>query len=137
MTVCYNNFVVFSDITSILKETPNEEELLILLEDISDKWYHIGLSLQIRRNVLDDLNQGQDNSETKLEKVIDIWKNAKTKSNTWKTMITAMESTIINNKEIAVEIRRHLKFSKLLLLSNTIILLILLLSINCDYNKPF
>ena len=123
MTVFYNNyFVVFSDITSLLKETPNKEELLLLLEDISDKWYDIGLSLQVRRNVLDDLNQSEDNSEAKLEKVINIWKNTKSSSNTWETMIIAMDSPIINNKEIAVEIRHHLKFSKLLLLYNAFFL---------------
>ena len=127
MTVFYNNyFVVFSDITSLLKETPNEEELLLLLEDISDKWYVIGLSLQVCRNVLNDLSQNEDNSEKleKVEKVINIWKNTKSSSNTRETMIIAMESPIINNKEIAVEIRHHLKFSKLLLLNNTFFLYI-------------
>ena len=84
MTVFYNNyFIVFSDITSLLKKTPNEEELLLLLEDISDKWYDIGLSLQVHRNVLDDLNQSEDNSETKLDKVINILKNTKSSSNNW------------------------------------------------------
>ena len=46
VTVYYNNcFVLISDITSILKETPKEYELCYLLADINDKWYDIGQSL--------------------------------------------------------------------------------------------
>ena len=98
---------------------------------ISEKWYDIGLSLQVHRNVLDDLKQSEDDDETKLEKVIDIWEETKSFPDTWETMITAAESPVINNKKIADEIRQYLKFSKLLLLSNDVVLLILSLSINC------
>ena len=132
MTICCNNcFVLISDITSILKETPTENELFNLLYDISDKWYDIGLSLQVHRNVLDEIKQSEDNDETKLEKVINMWEDTKSSSTTWETIITAAESSVINNKEIADMIRQYLKFSKLLLLSNEVILLILSLSINC------
>ena len=132
MTVCYNNyFVVISDITSILKETPTQYKLLELLFGISDKWYDIGLSLQVRRNVLDEIKQSEDNDPTKLKKVINIWNNTKSSSGSWETTITAVESLAINNKKIANEIRQYLQHSKLLLLSNEIILLILSLSINC------
>ena len=132
MTVCYNNcYIVISGITSILKEIPNELVLLSLLIDIRHKWYDIGLSLQVRRNVLDEIKQSEDNDVTKLMKVIDISKETKSSSNTWETIITAAESPVIDNKEIADEIRRQLQFSKLLLLSNEVILLILSLSINC------
>ena len=132
MTVCYNNyFIVISGITSIFKEFPDERVLFNLLYDISDQWYDIGLSLQVRRNVLDDLKQSEDDDETKLKKVMNIWEDTKSSSTTWETMITAMESPTINNKEIADYIRQYLQFSKLLLLSNEIVLLILSLSINC------
>ena len=132
MTVCYNNcFIVISGITSILKETPDEGELFSALVGISDKWYDIGLSLQVRRNVLDEIKQSEDNDVTKLEKVTNIWEETKPSPDTWETMITAMESPVINNKEIADMIRHRLKISKLLLLSNEVVLLILSLSINC------
>ena len=132
VTVCYNNyFVVISGISSISKETPNEYQILSRLIGISDKWYDIGLSLQVRRNVLDEIKQSEDNDVTKLKKVVNIWQDAKSSSTTWETMITAAESPVINNKEIADEIRQYLQFSKLLLLSNEVILLILSLSINC------
>ena len=132
MTVCYNNyFVVISGITSILKEIPDEFELSSLLHSISDKWYDIGLSLQVRRNVLDEIKQSQDNDETNLKKVTNIWRDTKPSPDTWETIITAVESPVINNKEIADMIRHHLKIGKLLILSNEVVLLILSLSINC------
>ena len=135
MAVYYNNyFIVISGITSILKETPTKSELLELfrlLIGISDKWYDIGLSLQVLHNVLDEIKQSEDNDETKLVKVTNIWRDTKSSSNTWETMITAVESPVINNKVIADEIRQYLQSSKLLLLSNEVVLLILSLSINC------
>ena len=122
MTICYNNyFVLISGITSILKETPTEHELFYRLRDIRHKWYDIGLSLQVRRNVLDDLKQSQDDDETKLKKVLNIWEETKSSSFTWETVITAAESPVINNKEIADSIRRYLQSSKLLLLSNDVV----------------
>ena len=132
MTVCYNNyFVVISDIISILKETPDENELLDVFILISDQWYDIGLSLQVRHNVLDEIKQSEDNDETKLKKVINIWKDTKSSSTTWETIITAVESPVINNKEIADRTCQYLKLSKLLLLSNEVVFLIVSLSINC------
>ena len=132
MTVCYNNcYIVISGITSILKETPNEGELHIALIGIGDKWYGIGLSLQVRRNVLDEIKQSEDNNYIKLKKVINIWEETKSSPDNWETIITAAESPVINNKEIADEIRQYLKISKLLLSSNEVVLLILSLSINC------
>ena len=105
-------------------------KLLFFLSDISDKWYDIGLSLQVRRNVLDVLKQKDDDNITKLQEVINKWKNAKLSPFTWETVITALESSIISNKEIADKICQDLHFSKFLLLGNDVVLLILSLSIN-------
>ena len=131
MTVCYNSyFIVILDITTILKETPDKDELLQLLYDISDKWYDIGLSLQVPRNVLNDLRQSEGHNIVKLNKVLNIWNDTKSSTVTWQTVITAMESSVINDKGIANKIHQDLKLSKLLLLSNEVVLLILSLSIS-------
>ena len=132
MTVYYNNcFVLISGITSILKEMPNEDELFDLLCGIRHKWYDIGLLLQVRHSVLHEIYKSDDNNETKLKKVIDHWKDTKSSFVNWETVITAVESPVINNKMLADYISQRLKFSKLLLLSNEVVLLILSLSINC------
>ena len=125
MIVCYNNyFVVISDITSILKETPTVKELYHLLYGINDKWYDIGLSLQVRHNVLDNLKQSRGGDLFKLNKVIKTWKETQPSPDTWETVITAIESPIVNDKETADLIRQYLstgKSNKLLLLSNEVI----------------
>ena len=117
MTVYYNNFVFISDITSILKETPDKDELYDLLVGISDKWYDIGLSLQVRRDFLDDLKNSQEDDEDKVIAVIDNFLINKPCSVTWETVITAIESPNVNNKETADQIHRYLrgKNNKLLL----------------------
>ena len=116
MKVCYNNYFSLSGISSILKETPNEDEPFSLLYTVSDMWYDIGFSLQVRRSDLEDLKQSDDDNLTKLKKVIDIWKDTKSSSVTWEKIITVMEDPVIDKKEIADEIRQNLKSSKLSLL---------------------
>ena len=112
MTVCYNNyFVVILDITIILKESPDVDELFSLISGISDKWYDIGLLLQVHCNVLDDLKKSEDSNETKLMNLINIWKDTKSSSTSWETVIAAVESPVINNKEIADKIYQELKLS--------------------------
>ena len=123
MTVCYNNyFVVISDITTILKKTPTKYELFELLYYIRDKWYDIGLSLQVPRNVLDDLRLSKGDNMDNLDAIIDIFQT--TQPSMWETVITAIESPIVNDKETADLIRQYLstgKSNKLLLLSNEVI----------------
>ena len=125
MTVSYNNyFVIISDITSILRMTPTKHELSYLLIGIREKWYDIGLSLQVHRNVLDEIKQSEDIDLFKVDKVINIWKETQLSLDTWETVITAIESPIVNDKETADLIRQYLstgKSNKLLLLSNEVI----------------
>ena len=125
MRVCYNNyFVVISDITSILKEAPTNRELFRLLIGISDKWYDIGLSLQVRRNVLDDLKHDQRDNNYKLFAVIGNFLTSQSSPVNWGTVIAAIESPTVNDKETADLIHQYLstgKSNKLLLLSNEVI----------------
>ena len=108
-------FVVISDITSIFKESPVDHDLHNLFSVINDKWYEIGLTLQVHCNVLDDLKHSQKNDIDKLDEIIKIWKDTQSSPVTWETMITAIEGPKFNNKNIADKIRQHLKLSKLLL----------------------
>ena len=115
-----NYYIVISDITSILKEIPAYEDYFRNLPDISEKWYEIGLALQVHRNVLDDLRHSRKNDIETVDEVIKIWKDSEPSPVTWETFITAMESPVIINKELSVRLRHYLKFSKLLL-SNDVV----------------
>ena len=113
MTVCYNNcFVLISDIISILKETPKEYELSYLLADINDKWYDIGLSLLVPRNVLNRRKRSGDSNHTKLSKVISFWITNQPSPVTWERVITGLESPFVNNKEKADLIRHYVSTGK-------------------------
>ena len=103
VTVCIF-FVIISDIDS--------DNIAHLLNGIEDKWYDIGLSLQVQRSVLDDLKRSPACSYKKLKKIIEIWKEKEPSPVTWRTIITAIESYPVNEKEIANRMRENLKHSK-------------------------
>ena len=75
-------------------------------------WYEIGLSLNVHDHVLNNLHGSRGCSYRTLKKVIKSWKDTEPSPLTWETVITAIESPIVNKKEIANGIRRNLKFGK-------------------------
>ena len=99
--------------TSTLKETPAKFILHDLLNDISDKWYDIGLALQVHRSILDYLSCSQDSNVDKLLKVIKNILDTQPSTVTWETVITAIESPTVNNKARADEIRQYLSVGKI------------------------
>ena len=109
LTVCIF-FVIISDISGT--STLDSEEIAHLLNGIEHKWYEIGLSLQVQRSVLDDLRRSPACSYKKIKIIIEIWKDIKPSPVTWRTLITAIESYSVNEKEIANRIRQNLKHSK-------------------------
>ena len=104
-----------------------ESELshLLYMFDINDKWYDIGLSLWVRRNVLNDLKSSQKNDVEKLSAVIENFLTTQPSPVSWKIVITATESHCGNNKALTDRIRQYLntgkKSIKVLLLSNEVI----------------
>ena len=113
MTVYYNSyFVVISDITSILKETPTKYELFNLLFGIKENWYDIGLSLQVSRHALDDFKRTWNGNEENLNAVIGNFLTSHSSSVNWETVITAIEGFIVNSKETANLIRQYLNTGK-------------------------
>lgn len=105
-------FVIISDVTSVLKQTPDSYTLNHLLMDIDYEWYNIGLCLRVDRTFLKSLKDLQICKYSKLKKVIESWKDTKPSPVTWETVIDAIESPFVNNKEIANRIRQKLKYSK-------------------------
>ena len=110
VTFFNNSFVVILGITSKLNTFPTRYELFQLLNDIRHKWYEIGLSLQISRNVLDDLKHSGGNDE--LLPVIDNFLITQPSPVSWETVITAVESSIVNDKKTGDLIRRYLTTCK-------------------------
>ena len=105
-------FVIISGVTSVLKQTPDSYTLYRLLVDIDYEWYNIGLCLCVDWKVLESLKHSSGPLYYKLKKVIESWKDTKPSPVTWETVIDAIESPFVNNKEIANRIRQKLKYSK-------------------------
>ena len=93
---------------SILKEAPNKSVLLNLLADISSNWYVIGLSFEIDHNNLESINNEMGHDIIKLSKVIECWIHTQSSPVTWETVISVIEGPVVNNKEKANEMRKHL-----------------------------
>ena len=112
MTICYNYyFVIISDITNILKATPDEDQLFDLLYNIRDKWNEIGLALHVHHNILADLKHLNYSDTFRLLNVINICITQPSPI-TWEMVITAMENPIVNNKEKSDLICHYLSAGK-------------------------
>ena len=92
----------------ILKVSPNHDEALSQLADISAKWEEIGLALKVSRNELDDLQRDHSSKTIKLSKVITLWIESESSPVSWETVISAIEGPIVNNKQKAKEIHDYL-----------------------------
>ena len=100
---------VISDITNILNEIPNEDELFDLLHAIRGKWYDIGVALKISFNVLVCLKQKNYTDNLRLLHIINIWVNTRPSPVNWGTLIAAIESHHVKNKTKADEILHYLQ----------------------------
>lgn len=108
MTIC----IILLDIAGILKTTPDTDKICHLLVDNDFMWYEIGLSLRVHHSVLNNLKCSPGCAYYKLKKVIKNQKESEPSPITWKTVISAIESPIVNNKEIANDIRYNFKYGK-------------------------
>ena len=100
------------DISDILKEALDKHDLLNLLADIDDKWYEIGLSLNVDNNVLNGLESEKKNNIIKLNEILQSWMTTKSSPVTWETVITAMKGPLVNNVQKAEEIIEYLTKGK-------------------------
>ena len=77
---------------------------------VSAKWRLIGVQLEIPGNVLDDI-QSQvagkpDSNMHAFEKMLDKWRTLHTSPYTWLTIIEALESPAVGEREVAAELRK-------------------------------
>lgn len=100
---------LFSDISDMLKEAPNHDELLPLLANISSKWYSIGLAFKVHTNELDSLSKDvQYENTAKLSKVIQSWIDTQSSPVIWETVISVIGGPIVKNQKKANEIRDYI-----------------------------
>ena len=100
---------------------PSHYDLLHLLADMNNSWHNIGLALRVSPNYLDGLSRSSDTPTIKLSNVIRNWMDSQSSLVTWKTVISAIEGRIVNNKKKADEIRDYL--GKLVIILKLIIII--------------
>ena len=98
----------YTDTSDILNTALDEHNLLKLLADIDDRWYVIGLALNVSNNVLSSLQTSHEENKVKLFHVFHTWLTTQPSAVTWETVISAIEGNVVGNLAKANEIRDHL-----------------------------
>ena len=83
-------------------------------------WQDVGLALRVSSDYLDGLSRSHDTPSTNLSKVISKWMVSQPSPVTWKTVISAIEGPIVDNKKKADEIRNYL--GKLIIIIKLIVM---------------
>ena len=90
------------------KNVPDHYEVLNLLASISVHWQDIGLVLKVSEYEFNSLVNSANSNNSKLSKVIRLWRDTESSPVTWEALISAIEGPIVNNKGKAEEIYDHL-----------------------------
>ena len=106
MQLLHRILLVFSD--DPLSREPTMRELLRKVASRAmDKWYMVGLELEIEEDQLDTMDHTQpDRCYTK---VFRLWKNRAQLPFTWATIINTLKSPIVGKKRLAMEIEDWLR----------------------------
>ena len=96
----------------ILRQAPDKKEVLEILSNISARWHHIGLALGVNSNDLENIETDAQDHTIKLSKVIEKWITTQSSPVSWKTLISAIEGPIVNDKQKATEIRHYLNINQ-------------------------
>ena len=87
---------------------------------MKNSWQVIGLALGASQNYLDGLICTQDDPIIKLSNVIRKWMDSQSSPVIWKTLISSIEGSIVNNKRKDDKIRDYL--DKLIIIVKLIIM---------------
>ena len=88
---------------------------------MKNSWRDIGLALRVSSDYLDGLSHSQDTPSTILSNIIRNWIDSQSSPVNWKTLISAIEGPLVDNKRKADEIRDYL--GKLIIIVKLIIIM--------------
>ena len=97
------------DIDQVLSKVPKTKDVVALLMPIKEKWYIIGISLEVETGELNSLKTSNNTAETNLSMVIGKWLEQKANEATWNVLLKEVEGPIIKNSQIGDDIRTFLK----------------------------
>ena len=88
-------------------------ELLNLLSNISDKWYELGVCLEVKSGELGSLQSSPKSNMFKLTTVLQKWKDRTSPPFTWATIMDVVSGPVINNRSTYLDIGQFLDKSEL------------------------
>ena len=98
---------------SILESQPGMKELLELLDECSDRWSHIGSSLNVDPDFLSSLQSKPCDDQQKLNDVIKDWHECEGdfsyKPVTWQAIIDALKTKQVRRPRVARKIKEYLQ----------------------------
>ena len=108
-SVMYIYIIFFADIVTILDKKPDMIDLMSVLSQIQSQWFTLGTALNIPPN--QGLLHQDIPISTKLNITLQLWLdgNGKYSPVTWKRVMEAVESPIVNNRRVGDEIRDYLR----------------------------
>ena len=98
-----------TDISKITSNVPAKKDAVEVLVPIKDRWYIIGVVLEVSRPDLDSLNESNNSVEVNLAKMIDKWLDQYAEKATWEVLLEAVEGKTVNSQQTGQKIREFLK----------------------------
>ena len=79
------------------------------MSTIASHWYIIGVFLEIENTDLESLQKSNESEVFKLTRVLQLWKDRRSKPFTWDTILEIIKSPPINNQSLVKEINSFLE----------------------------
>ena len=80
---------------------------MMVLAEIQSQWSTLGTALNVPEEML-PVNQQSVPDNVKLKATLQAWIDTRSSPVTWKTVMEAVKSPIINNRRVGDEIRKYL-----------------------------
>ena len=101
-----------TDTSQIISKVPARKDAVEVLMAIKNKWYMIGVALEISSGDLDSLKESNNSVEVNLAKMIDKWLDQYAEKATWEVLLKAVESKTVDTQKTGQKIREFLKIPK-------------------------
>ena len=98
-----------TDTSSNISKVPTRKDAVEVLMPIKNKWYMIGVALEVSSGDLKSIQDSKSSVEVNLANMIDKWLDTRAKEATWEVLLNAVEGEIVDSKQTGQKIRKFLK----------------------------
>ena len=98
-----------TDTSQIISKVPTRKDAIEILMPIKNKWYMIGVALEVSSGDLNSIQDSKSSVEVNLANMIDKWLDTHAKKATWEVLLKAVEGKIVDSQQTGQKIRKFLK----------------------------